>query len=215
MSLTLYHYVHCPFCVRVRMTLGLLQLEYKSEVLAYNDETTPVNLTGKKMLPILKHDQGAMNESLDIMTFLDKGNLLKIEASRTFPEFGVFEAYLTHLGSMVHPLAMPYWMWTPEFDPTSRRYFQKTKEDKRGPFKDLVKKQPEYFEQLKQEMPKLEQELVPFYKSEKLTVHDIMLASHLWGLYTVPEFQFSPNVHDYLQSVKQQCDFNYHQDYWV
>ena len=43
MELKLYHYVHCPFCVRVRMILGFLQLPYQSIVLPYDDEVTPVS----------------------------------------------------------------------------------------------------------------------------------------------------------------------------
>ena len=59
----LYHYVHCPFCVRVRMGLGYLGINFESIVLAYDDEKTPVKLTGKKMLPILVSDDGkAHNE---------------------------------------------------------------------------------------------------------------------------------------------------------
>jgi glutaredoxin 2 len=74
MELKFYHYVHCPFCVRVRMTLGLLDLPYESVVVSYDDEITPVKLTGTKMLPIMSIDGKVMNESLDIMAKLDTGN---------------------------------------------------------------------------------------------------------------------------------------------
>ncbi len=214
MSLDFYHYVHCPFCVRVRMTFGLLNIPYESHVLPYNDEETPVKLTGKKMLPILKHDGGAMNESLDIMTFLDKKNVLKIPAlitDKTFPEF---EAYLNFLGGYVHSLSMPYWIYTPEFDQKSREYFQTKKEMKRGPFKDLVKNKDQFLKPLENEFPKLIKELKPFYQSSTFGIKDILLAAHIWGLYVVPEFQFPAEIHSYLQRVKAECHFNYHQDFW-
>lgn len=211
---TLYHYVHCPFCIRVRMSLGFLGLEYHSEVLPYDDESTPLKLTGKKMLPILKTEEGAINESLDIMARLDQDNRLKIKEVTSESSFPEFEAYLNFLGSPVHSLAMPYWIWTPEFHPQSRKYFQKKKEEKRGPFSELVKNQEVFKAKLSAEWPNLEKELKPFYRSETFGLHDILLASHLWGLYVVPEFQFPPLIHDYLQRVKAQCRFNYHQDFW-
>ena len=69
----LYHYVHCPFCVRVRMAAGFLNTSYESIVVPYDDEATPINLTGKKMLPIWVNDKRlAQNESLDIIKNLDQ-----------------------------------------------------------------------------------------------------------------------------------------------
>lgn len=214
MQLTLYHYVHCPFCVRVRMALGYLQLPYKSVVVPYDDETTPVKLTGVKMLPIMEIDGKAMNESLDIIALLDKENKLKINEMKTSPEYPEFEALLGRLGSDVHSLAMPYWIWTPEFNDSSRAYFQKKKEVKRGPFKDLVSKQAQFAENIRKELDGLENKLRPFYQSDKFSAYDILIASHIWGLYVVPEFQFSESLHRYLQTVKGKCDFNYHQDFW-
>lgn len=214
MQLTLYHYVHCPFCVRVRMTLSYLQLSYSSKVVPYHDEKTPLSLIGKKMLPVLVHEGKAMPESLDIMKFLDKENKLSITemlSSQAYPEF---EKLLSSLGSSVHSLAMPYWMWTPEFNDESRAYFQAKKEVKRGPFKDLVKNQKQFIEEITPYLQQAEDKLKPFYGSNTFGAFDILLAAHVWGLYVVPEFQFSQKFHQYLQSVKAVCHFNYHQDYW-
>jgi len=214
MSFTLYHYVHCPFCVRVRMALGYLNLEYTSVVLPYDDEATPVKLSGKKMLPILTHAQGAMNESLDIIAFVDQANKLKVPEFTQQSAFKQIEELLSKLGSPVHSLAMPYWIYTPEFNESSRKYFRKKKEEKRGPFSALVKKQSQFVDELRPMLKALETELEPFYKSQSFGLSDILIASHLWGLYVVPEFQFSEKIHQYLQSIKGQCQFNYHQDFW-
>ena len=93
--------------------------------------------------------------------------------------------------------------------------FSKKKEAKRGPFKDLVKQKPILSSKLTALLKqKLDNELIPFYRSQELTISDIMLASHLWGMYMVPEFQFSPEIHSYLQKVSEACKFNYHEDYW-
>ncbi len=214
MTLTLYHYVHCPYCVRVRMALGYLNLDYTSNVLAYNDEMTPVGLTGKKMLPILKHDQGVLNESLDIIQFIDKANKLKVEEIVGSDSFKKVEAILTKISSPIHSLTMPYWIYTPEFSEASRIYFQKKKEEKRGPFSELVKQRDHYIKELAPDLKKIEDCLIPFYGSSELGLLDILIASHLWGLYVVPEFQFSEKIHHYLQSIKQYCRFNYHKDFW-
>ena len=53
-TIQLYHYVHCPFCVRVRMALGHLKIPYESIVLPYDEEEIPLEMCQKKMLPILK-----------------------------------------------------------------------------------------------------------------------------------------------------------------
>lgn len=208
MSFTLYHYVHCPFCLRVRMALGYLNQSYISQVLPYDDEATPIALTGKKMLPILKIDGKAMNESLDIIQAIDTQHQLYHQPTTEL------ENLLSLLGAPVHSLTMPYWIYTPEFTPSSRQYFQQKKEVKRGPFKDLVKKQDLYIAEVSTLLRKIEERLCPFYASEKISFDDILIAAHIWGLYIVPEFQFTPKLHQYLQNVKQICRFNYHQDFW-
>ncbi len=210
----LYHYVHCPFCVRVRMGLGFLNIPYKSVVLAYNDENTPVQLTGKKMLPIVVSGNNvAKNESLDILKDLDKSNALSWQILETNKI--EIETLLNKIGSPVHSLCMPYWIWTPEFDNDSRKYFQEKKEIKRGPFKNLILNKEVYIKSLNDILSnELEQNLKPFYKSSNLTIIDIMIAAHLWGMYIFPEFQFSPPIHNYLQLVKSKTQFNYHEDFW-
>lgn len=210
----LYHYVHCPFCVRVRMGFSLLGLGYDSIVVPYHDEATPIHLTGKKMLPIVKDSNGvARNESLDILKEADKKNTLQWELLDQYKD--IVNILLDTIGSPVHSLCMPYWIWTPEFDENSRRYFQTKKEVKRGPFKDLVKNQQSFIDKLSPMLLSLEGELKPFYKNDKLSILDIMIASHLWGLYIVPEYQFNPNMHSYLQQVKNLTHFDYHHDFWI
>lgn len=210
----LYHYIHCPFCVRVRMGLNFLKIPFDSVVTPYDDETTPVKLTGKKMLPIVVHNNGvAQNESLDILKDQDAGNLLSWDKLKTHND--ELSTLLDKIGSSVHSLAMPHWIWTQEFNESSRHYFQTKKEVKRGPFKDLVKNQASYALKL-DELLKAEllPHLSPFYKGSKFSVMDIMIASHLWGMYIVPEYQFDPLIHAYLQKIKELTGFNYHEDYW-
>lgn len=209
MGLVLYHYVHCPYCVRVRMALGYLKLPYESRPLAYDDVKTPTDLVGVKMLPILSFDGVPMRESLDIIRRLDSSHKLQGEQN-----LASAEAFIKSVNNAVHSLAMPYWIQTSEFTPSARAYFQKQKEEKRGPFKELVKKAQIFQEELVPKWNELESHLAPFYGSSSLTISDIMIAAHVWGLYVVPEFQFPEKIHQYLQSVKEKCQFNYHQDLW-
>ena len=51
---------------------------YESVVLPYDDEKTPIDLTGIKMLPIMSFDDGfTTNESLVIIERMDSHNKLK------------------------------------------------------------------------------------------------------------------------------------------
>ena len=208
---TLFHYVHCPFCIRVRMALGFLGINYESVVLPYDDETTPLSLTGVKMLPIFKFDDSSpMNESLDIIKKLDINNKLNNELS-TDQEI---DELLNRLGSNVHSLCMPYWIYTPEFNDSSRSYFQKKKELKRGPFYKLIQNKERFLKDLQKDLDKLETKLKPYFENESFTIKDIMVASHIWGMYIFPEFQFSEKINNYLQSIKKLCHFEYHEDFW-
>lgn len=196
------------------MGLGLLSISYESVVLPYNDELTPVQLTGVKMLPILEISKGnAINESLNILKKFDATNLLAWQAYDKL--FNEVETLVSKMGSPVHSLCMPYWIWTPEFNPESRKYFQIKKEAKRGPFTNLIKNKEISIKNLNDILSnELEEHLSPFYKSSTLTIIDIMIASHLWGMYIFPEFQFTLKMHQYLQSVKDLTHFDYHQDFW-
>jgi glutaredoxin 2 len=211
----LYHYIHCPFCVRVRLALGFLNIEYQSHVLEYHDEQSPIKLTGVKMLPIIGFDDGSFsNESLDIIKLLDSNDILSF-ASLDQDTVTDLNHVLNSLGSPIHSLCMPYWVYTKEFSESARKYFQSKKELKRGPFKKLILDKEKYLNKLIPLLEKLENKLIPYYESENLSIKDIMIASHLWGLYIFPEFQFSIKVNTYLQEIKKQCQFEYHQDFWV
>ena len=196
------------------MGFGMLGINYQSIVLPYNDEKTPTQLIGVKMLPIIENSDGSvLNESLIILKTNDPKNILSWPMLDNIS--AEVEVLLAKMGSPVHSLCMPYWIWTPEFDSDSRKYFQHKKEIKRGPFKNLIKQKEIFLKEIDTILVnELETKLSPFYKSAELTIVDIMIAAHLWGLYIFPEFQFPLKIHQYLQSVKRQTHFDYHQDYW-
>lgn len=49
---TVYVYDHCPFCVRVRLALGIKNVKHKINFMANDDVQTPTSLVGKKIAPI-------------------------------------------------------------------------------------------------------------------------------------------------------------------
>lgn len=210
----LYHYIHCPYCVRVRMAFGYFNLPYKSIPLPYEDEETPNRLCQAKMLPIIKDDSGnAMNESLDIIKkFLpeDKADFFNYPEE----ELKEYNTYLSGLGKNIHPLAMPYWIYTKEFSEKSREYFQTKKEKSKGPFAEMFRNRYTFLERINIQLSEIEKKIPNNDNFPRVNIKDIMLASHLWGLYIVPEFQFSNKIHSYLQNIKQQCKFEYHKDFW-
>jgi len=76
-------YDHCPFCVRVRVALGVLGTDYKLTFMENDDVDTPTALVGKKIAPIWVDEDGPMNESLDIIAKVDKGNTIAPASGRT------------------------------------------------------------------------------------------------------------------------------------
>lgn len=47
-----YVYDHCPFCVRVRLALGVKNVKHNVHFLQNDDIPTPTKLIGKKIAPI-------------------------------------------------------------------------------------------------------------------------------------------------------------------
>lgn len=65
----LYVYDHCPFCVRVRLALGVKNIKHNLHFMANDDISTPTKLVGKKIAPIfaIPEDDLVMGESMDII----------------------------------------------------------------------------------------------------------------------------------------------------
>jgi len=69
----LYVYDHCPFCVRVRLALGLKNVKHDLIYFSNDDIDTPTQLVGKKIAPIFEYSDviPPMPESLDIIRKID------------------------------------------------------------------------------------------------------------------------------------------------
>ena len=70
---TLYHYPFCPPAQRVRLAIAAKGLPVVQETLPYTDLTTPVDLAGRKRLPILVTDAGeVLSDSMTILQRLER-----------------------------------------------------------------------------------------------------------------------------------------------
>ena len=68
----LYAYDHCPFCTRVRFITGMKNIPIDVRYLLWDDEQTPVQLVGKKSVPIFDDGEGTLlTDSLEIVAWLD------------------------------------------------------------------------------------------------------------------------------------------------
>jgi len=79
----LYLYDHCPFCVRVRVALGVKGIKHKLVFMGNDDVETPTALVGKKIAPIWKDADGPMMESLDIIAKIDPDGTFAPASGRT------------------------------------------------------------------------------------------------------------------------------------
>lgn len=66
-----YVYDHCPFCVRVRLALGLKNIKHTLVFLANDDVVTPTSMVGKKVSPILKIPAATTAATLKVTTTSD------------------------------------------------------------------------------------------------------------------------------------------------
>eukprot|EP01056_Protomagalhaensia_sp_Gyna25_P000302 Protomagalhaensia_sp_Gyna_25__301@NODE_113_length_5155_cov_105_540070_g89_i0_p3_GENE_NODE_113_length_5155_cov_105_540070_g89_i0NODE_113_length_5155_cov_105_540070_g89_i0_p3_ORF_typecomplete_len262_score37_66Glutaredoxin2_C/PF04399_13/1_3e29GST_N_3/PF13417_6/4_2e05GST_C_3/PF14497_6/0_0021GST_C/PF00043_25/0_01GST_C_2/PF13410_6/0_088Glutaredoxin/PF00462_24/0_25_NODE_113_length_5155_cov_105_540070_g89_i018792664 len=71
----LYIYDHCPFCVKARMIFGIRNIKVNLVFFANDDFEGPINLIGKKAVPILEYSHCGtkviMPESGDIVKHVD------------------------------------------------------------------------------------------------------------------------------------------------
>ena len=68
--MNLFVYEHCPYCIKARMIFGIKDLPVTIVFLDNDDEKTPIEMIGQKMVPILEYEPGKfMSESLDIINY--------------------------------------------------------------------------------------------------------------------------------------------------
>ncbi|MCX2961542.1 GrxB family glutaredoxin [Rodentibacter caecimuris] len=201
----LYAYDHCPFCVRARMIFGLKNIPFELVILANDDETTPIGLVGKKVVPILiKEDGTAMPESLDIVRYVDENIGEKMLSEPLRPEI---DAWTKTVGSYYNHLLSPRFVkiGLPEFKTQSAvDYFTKKKTESIGDFQQNLDETANYLVRLHQDL----NNLVPLIKSASalngaLSLEDIIVFPMLRNLTCVRGIQFPAEVTAYLEKMSE------------
>lgn len=201
----LYVYNHCPYCVRARMVFGLKNLPLEMEMIANDDEATPVSLVGKKVVPILvKEDGTAMPESLDIVRYVDKQDGNPIITENIRPEV---EAWAAKMSKVYNHLLLPRFVKLDlaEFEqPSAIEYFVNKKAEFIGDFIQNFEDSEQYI----QAVEPLLQELGGLIKSEnalngELSLEDIIIFPMLRNLSCVKGVSFPQTVLDYTTKMAQ------------
>jgi len=205
--MTLYSYDHCPYCVKARMIFGLKSVPLDLKTLLNDDEKTPHQLIGQKMLPILVKDDGtAISESLDIIAYVD--NLIeygspRVQESRQDPQL---LKWLQDIRRYHYALAMPRWilMGLEEFATQSAvAYFTFKKEKNIGPFSENLKKTPQLIAIANQHLFELDEIIVgdPFFWGQELTLDDFHVFASLRCLTTTVGVKFPDKINDYMNRL--------------
>lgn len=191
----LYVYDHCPFCVKARMIFGLHQQAIELIIPLNDDEQTPVQLIGKKMLPILVKDDGqAMGESLDIVAYVEQINQPCLSQDRS-PQLA---AWLTRVNGYLSKLLYPILASSgfAEFaTPSARYYFVEKKQAIAGNFAELHQQRPMWVEKINLDLQQLA-EIIQGAESvnSSLSLDDIHLFPVLRALTLVREVTWPDRV---------------------
>lgn len=199
----LYVYDHCPYCVRARMIFGLKKLPVDLIMVLNDDEQTPVNLIGKKAVPILITDEGKpMPESLDIVRYVDSHYGTKCLLDNVRPEI---ENWISKASQYVNYLLLPRFikLGLPEYQTQSAvDYFVKKKTEAIGDFNTHQAKTTEYLTRLHQDLEELS---ALFINDEAVNGHlsyeDILLFPILRNLTCVKGLTFPTNIAQYVANM--------------
>ncbi|HDR1020852.1 TPA: GrxB family glutaredoxin [Pasteurella multocida] len=201
----LYVFDHCPYCVRAMMIFGLKNLPVEFQILLNDDETTPVSLVGKKVVPILvKEDGTAMPESLDIVHYVDQHYGEPVLKGEVRPEV---QAILSEITTYSNYLLMPRFIKldVPEFATQSAvDYFTKKKTEYVGDFAMHWEKTNEYLDRLHSDLAKLE----PLVLGEgslntELSLEDILVFPTLRNLTCVKGLKFPEKLGRYVNKMSE------------
>jgi glutaredoxin, grxB family len=202
----LYHYDHCPFCVRARMIIGLRGLNIEQIPLANDDEATPIGLVGKKMVPILiKADGTAMGESLDIVRYLDEYAGGERLDDTVRPELQTWLNQVNeYSGQLLSPRSTRIGL--PEFaSESARAYYTAKKSAQYGDFAENLARTDKLLARLHADLPALVPLIsAPDHLGTRLGYEDIITFPLLRNLTMVKGVDYPPAVRRYVETMSAQ-----------
>ena len=224
-----YAYDHCPYCVRVRLGLGLKNVKHEVVFMANDDVKTPTALIGKKIAPIyeLPDENFIMGESMDIIE--------KVDSEEKYGPTGFFApktgrkdiaAWMKGTKDLLRLLHRPRYMAAalPEFmQKDSRTYFitghpvppyekpefrEMTEEAREQAFADAMAQTGELLPQLNAALKELDDLIFcEDYCSEGgLGYDDIDLWARLRSVTLVDGAEFQPKTLAYLKNLEVKGD---------
>lgn len=202
----LYIYDHCPYCVKARMIFGLKNLPVELQVLANDDEATPIGMVGQKMVPILQKDDGSyMPESMDIVHFMDESDRRPLLTGTTN---AAIAAWLRKVSDYTPRLIIPRFARAAfeEFaSAAARDYFTRKKEAALGDFAEHLKHSPGLIKKLNNDLQALDALIVaPNACNGELSTDDIHLFPLLRSLSIVAGVTPPSRVAAYRDNMAKQ-----------
>lgn len=201
----LYVYDHCPYCVKARMIFGLKHVDMELITLLNDDEDTPINMIGQKMVPILEKEDGTyMPESMDIVKYIDEMDGKPVLTGKTRQDIS---NWLDESRDIVYRLCMPRWTQAPlkEFETQGAiDYFTRKKEDMIGPFEENLAKTEELIKMIDAHLENLngliESEVAV---NGVLSTDDIHLFATLRSLSIVKGIHYPEKVEAYRKKMAE------------
>lgn len=205
--ITLYQYLHCPYCVRADMVANYTEIPHKKVYLLNDDEETCFRLINAKMVPILELEDGtAMAESMDIAQKLNEmapveKQLLKAQDHEKFTE--IFNRVKDNINALVFPrdVAIPQ----PEYaTPEAISYFTNKKEKLLGEsFASAMAKSAQHIDKVQSALESLPTLSLPSSRNNQLSWDDVYIYPTLRNLTMVKGLVFPSQVLTYVNEIAQ------------
>ena len=207
----LYVYDHCPFCVKARTIFGLKAIAFDLVIMLNDDEATPTRMIGKKMAPILEHDERYIAESMDIVAHVDGLSGARILSGVSNPFLAQWNSDVT---GPLYSLAIPRWA-TADFEefstPGARAYFTRNKEAMLGSFKDHMAASADYIATLNRQLLVLEPMIQsPDAVNGELSEDDVHLFATLRSMSIVKGIVYPPAVEAYRMRMAERTGIDLH-----
>lgn len=199
--ITLYQYLHCPYCVRADMVANYTGVPHKKVLLLNDDDETCHKLIGKKMVPILQLDDGsAMGESLDIVAkilTLAPPEKQLLPARQADGVTALYSEYSQDINSLVFPRDVL--IEQPEFATQSARdYFQAKKEKVLGmTFDEAMANSTPHIDRINTMLAALP----PLKASTQLGMDDVMIFPFLRNLTMVKGLTWPQPIRQYVDEI--------------
>ena len=197
----LYIYDHCPYCVRVMLTIGLKKIPCSLEYFLNDDEEGPMSKVSSKQVPILEKSEGDyMPESLDIVAYLERTYQPAVFSASSHREN--LSSWISDTSNLFRQLLMPRWVQLdlPEFATQSARdYFTKKKTAMIGDFGENLSQSSQLINNLERYLLDLEKLFKnPLILNDSLSYDDLDLWSRLRGLTCVKGLKIPKQIKEYI-----------------